>query len=107
MSLFGKEEIDQDMLRQQVGPVKALREELERTLERLEKQRAIEGDAEQVKALVEAKIAEFSEGLKDLDFDGKRALMGALDLQVTAVLGDVSMTAVMGINPTTIERTLA
>ena len=107
MSLFGKEEIDQDMLRQQVGPVKALREELERTLERLQKQRAVEGDAEHVKALVEAEIAELSEGLKDLDFDGKRAVMGALDVQVTAVLGDVSMTVVVGINPTTTERTSA
>lgn len=107
LSLFGDEVIDQDALKRQLAPVSELRKEHERSLERLERQREVDADAEGVKEMVEAKCRELSETLDGLDFDGKRALMGALDLQVIAVNGKVSMTITIGGNPTTTEHTSA
>lgn len=107
LSLFGDGEIDQDMLRNQLGPVTELRKELERSLERLQQLRAAEGDAERVREALEAKCRELSETLDDLDFDGKRALMGLVDLQVIAENGKVTMAITVGGNPTTTEHTSA
>ena len=107
VSLFGDGDIDQEVLRNQLGPVTELRKEHERSLGRLQQLRAAEGDAERVRELVEAKCRELSETLDGLDFDGKRALMGVLDLRVIAMIGKVSMTIVVGGNPTTTERTSA
>ena len=86
VSLFGDGDIDQDVLRNQLGPVTELRKEHERSLGRLQQLRAAEGDAERVRELVEAKCRELSETLDGLDFDGKRALMGVLDLRVIAMM---------------------
>lgn len=107
LALYGDAEIDQDALKRQTGPVKAFREECERTLGELERQREWSRDAERTRALVAERCHELAEGIEDLDFAGKQALLGALDVQVLAVRGEVSMTITVTGKRTTTGRTLA
>ncbi len=100
-------EYELDQLMRDLAPIRVMRSEHQRELERLERQREVAGSADECKALVQAKLEELSVGLEELDFDGKRQVMGALDMKVKAVLGDVSMSIVVGFNPTTIGRTSA
>ena len=107
MSLYGDKDIDQDALKLQIGPTKLLREEYERTLGELERQRELVRDSDRIKALVVQRCHELAEGIEDLDFDGKLALLGALDVQVFAVTGEVSITMTVTEKRTTIGRTWA
>ena len=107
LALFGDREIDQDLLKKQVEPVKAYRDECESSLAQLEKQRKLDMSADRLRAFVEERCRELSEGLDDMDFQGKKALLGALGVQVVAVRGEVSITMTVSGKGTTIGRTSA
>ena len=107
LALFGKREIDEDLLMKQVGPLKVYREECERALARIESQRESSLSAERIREVVTEKCLEMASGLDDLDYEGKCALMHALDVQVVAVRGEVSIMMTVSGNSTTTGRTSA
>ena len=107
LGLFGEGQIDQDLLMKQVGPVKVYREECERTLARIESQRETALNADEVRELVRERCRELADGLDDLDYDGKCALMHALDVQAVAVRGEVEIWIVVSGKCTTTEHTSA
>ena len=107
LGLFGDGHIDQDLLMKQVGPVKVYREECERTLARIESQRETALKADEVRELVRERCRELADGLDDLDYDGKCALMHALDVQVVAVRGEVEIWIIVSGKCTTTGHTSA
>ena len=107
LALFGDGEIDQDLLKKQVEPVKAYRDECESSLAQLENQRKLDMSSDRLRSFVEERYRELSEGLDDMDYQGKRALLGALGVQVVAVRGEVSITMTVSGKGTTSRHTLA
>ena len=107
LALFGNEVIDQETLLNQVAPVRELRKECQRTLEQLEKQRALAADAEIIKASVRERCRQLAEGIDDLDFSGKQELLNVLDVRVLALRGKVSITMTVTGKITTTGRTSA
>jgi hypothetical protein len=84
-----------------------LRQQCERTLRELERQRELAQDADRLRVLVTERCRELADGLEDLDFEGKRALLSALGVKALAVYGKVSMTITVTGKSTTTGRTSA
>lgn len=107
LGLYGDELINEDRLKAQIGPLKLLREECERTLARIQRQRETTLSPERIREVVTEKCLELSDGIDDLDHEGKRGLMLALDVQVVAVKGEVSIWMTVSGKCTTTGRTSA
>ena len=107
MELRQKDIIDLDLLEHQIGPIKLLCDERERTLQVLEEQQRQRDEV----GLAERRVVElcntFSEKLKNTSFEGKRATLGAFNVKTRVNRENISIT--MEVNPkfTTTERTWA
>ena len=107
LDLFQKEFIDEDLLAGQIGPLKALTEEKERSLRVLEDQQRYRDDVSEVEARIFEACREIAKKLDTLDFEGRRAAFAAFGVKVQATREDMSMTVVVDPRVTTIGQTLA
>ena len=112
LSLANHDAFDPDLLKNQVAPISALRKRHEEQLNQLEQQQALNDDAKEAERRITEYCRMVSEGLDNLDHEGKIAMLSAFNVRVAATRDDVSITAV--VNPaaldqeiTTIERTSA
>ena len=91
--LYGKGGIDEDVLLEQIAPVKALREECESQLAQLEHQKAMRSEFDEAQERIQEYCRRVSEGLDKLDYEGKRETLAAFDVRVLAVRGETRITA--------------
>ncbi len=110
MDQMGNELIDQEILESRIAPLKALYDEKRQLLRVLEEQQRLRDDAAVVRERVTEYCRQLEKQLEQLDFDGRRALLGVFGVRVEASRDDVSMTVVL--DPkyakfTTIAQTLA
>lgn len=103
----GRDVIDQDLLELQIGPLKALCDEKERSLRLFEEQERLRDDAADMERRIAGQCLKLAERLGGLDFEGKRSMFAALGLKVEATREDVSVTVVLDPKFTTTERTWA
>ena len=95
LEVYRKGVVSLEAFEAQNGPVRALREELEKQLRAaVEKKEAIAG-ARDAGRRVEEYCERFRDGIGEFDFQGKRELMYALGIRVLAKRGDVSISAVV------------
>ena len=107
LDLFQKAYIDDDLLKGQIGPLKALHDEKERALQALEDQQRHKDDAAEVERRIIEACREVSKRLDGLDFEGKRAAFAAFGVRVQATREEMSMTIVVDPSVTTIVQTWA
>ena len=110
LQLRGKGNIDQDILERQIGPVKALCDAKRELLSALEEQQRMRDSAAEIRDRIADYCRQLEPKLANLDFDGKRALLGVFGVRVEAIREDVTITVVVDPkldNFTTIARTLA
>ena len=107
LTLFGDAVIDEDSLRSQIAPLQELRRECEVQLDELERQRQLAQSAGRVRDQVLETCNDLAHGIDRLDYDGRRRMLGVLDVKAVAQPGEVSMTMTLSGKCTTIARTLA
>lgn len=107
LRLFGLDQIDQQLLLEQIGPIKALREEHERCVAQLEEQQRLSERVDEVELQLREYCARLAVGLDDLDWDGKRETLAAFGVRVEGVKDSYKITASIQPWVATIERTLA
>ena len=107
LTLFGDAVIDEDALRSQIAPVQELRRECELQLDELKRQRQLAQSADRVRDQILETCNDLAQGVDDLDYDGKRRMLGVLDVKAEAQPGEVSMTMTLSGKSTTIGRTSA
>ena len=107
IELRGKDQIDEDILETQIGPVKALCDEKEKDLLLLEAQQQQIHDGEEVGRRVIEYCQELSEKLDDLDLEGKRATLAAFGVSYEATRASLTITVRIDPKCTTTARTLA
>ena len=100
-----KDVIDQELLERQIGPVKALCDEKRQSLRVLEEQQHVRDSKweREPRPLVMSAVAV---KLDSLDFDEKRALLGAFAVEVKASRDEADIKLVLDPKFTTIEQTL-
>lgn len=111
VTLYMYGEIDDDYIRSHSGPSKAQREGYEAELQRLENQKGEQRDLEQAESQLGAFCQRVRDGMFAEDHDGKRAVLSAFRVQVSATKKRVVVQGVVGFpeadNITTIARTWA
>ena len=107
LELFQKAYVDEDLLKGQIGPLKALSDEKDRALQALEDQQRHKDNAAEVERRVMAVCREVSKRLEGLDFEGKRATFAAFGARVQVTREEMSMTVVVDPKVTTTAQTLA
>ena len=107
LTLFGDAVIDEDALRSQIAPVQELRRECELQLDELKRQRQLAQSADRVRDQILETCNDLAQGVDDLDYDGKRRMLGVLDVKAEPRPGEVSMTMTLSGKSTTTEHTWA
>ena len=105
----GKNLIDQDIPERHIGPAQSLCDAKRELLSALEEQQRMRDNAAEIRGRIAGYCRQLEPKLANLDFDGKRALLGAFGVQVEAPREDVTITVVIYPqfdNLTTIARTL-
>ena len=105
LTLFGDAVIDEDSLRSQIAPIQELRRECEAQLDELERQRQLAQSAGRVRDQVLETCNHLAHGIDGLDYDGRRRMLGVLDVKAVAQPGEVSMTMTLSGKCTTIGHT--
>ena len=93
--LSGKTEIDQDILLGESASLRLLCGEKEQALRALEEQQRNKEAAAEADDRIREFCERISERLKNLDFDGKRAVLSALGVKVTVTKQNISITVVV------------
>ena len=101
-----KDFIDQDILESQIGPLKSLCDDKERTLRTLKEQQRQIDDVANAEQRITDFCRKLSERLPDLDFEGKRSTLAAFGVKALATPVDLSVTISVDPNVTTVEQTL-
>ena len=101
-----KDFIDQDILESQIGPLKGLCDDKERTLRTLKEHQRQRDDAANAEQRITDFCRKLSERLPALDFEGKRSTLAAFGVKALATPVDLSVTVSVDPNVTTIEQTL-
>ena len=101
-----KDFIDQDILESQIGPLKGLCDDKERTLRTLKEQQRQMDDVANAEQRITDFCRKLSERLPDLDFEGKRSTLAAFGVKALATPVDLSVTISVDPNVTTVEQTL-
>ena len=107
IELRQKDMIDLDLLESQIGPVKSLCDEKEHGLRVLERQRQERDDEAEMGRRIAGLCQQFSEKLDGMDFEEKRATLGAFGVKLLATKENLSITMVVDQKVTTTERTSA
>ena len=95
LEVYRKELVSIEAFEAQNGPVKALREECEKKLRAaFEKKEAI-ANAKDAGRRVEEFCERFRDGIGDFDFQGKRALLYALGIKVTAKRDEINISGIV------------
>ena len=102
-----KDVIDQELLERQISPVKALCDEKRQSLRVLEEQQRVRDSKWERESRVHWLCQQLAVKLESLDFDEKRALLGAFAVEVKASRDDADIKLVLDPKFTTIEQTLA
>ena len=95
-----------DILESQIGPLKGLCDDKERTLRTLKEQQRQRDDAANAEQRITDFCSKLSERLPALDFEGKRSTLAAFGVKALATPVDLSVTVSVDPNVTTIEQTL-
>ena len=103
MKLYGKENVDQEILMGQIAPLKALCDEKENTLSRLREQKNRSADAAAVEERISGYCRQFSENLDRLTQEGRRAVLSAFGVKVEATLEELLVT--VEVNPDAVATT--
>ena len=109
MDQLGNDLIDQEILSSRIAPLKALYDEKRQLVRILEEQQRLRDDAAVIRERVKEYCSQLVERLDNLDFGGRRALLGVFGVRVEASRDDVVMTVVLDpryANFTTIAQTL-
>ena len=101
-----KDVIDQELLERQIGPVKALCDEKRQSLRVLEEQQRVRDSKWERESRVHWLCQQLAVKLESLDFDEKRALLGAFAVEVKASRDEADIKLVLDPKFTTIEQTL-
>ena len=102
--LSGKEEIDQDILLSESAILKLLCDEKKQALRALEEQRGNQRAAAEAKDQIEEYCSRMAEGLENLDFEGKRAVLSALGVRGTVTHESMSITLMVDPSATTMSQ---
>ena len=101
--LFGNENVNQEILERESASLKWLREAKEREVRVLEEQQKQKDAGARAEEQIEAFCEQMSENLAGLDFDGKRATLGAFGVKVVATKENIAITVVVDPSVTMIE----
>ena len=93
--LYGKEEIDADILGSEVATLQLVRVEKERELQALEEQQKNMDAASEAEVQIREFCERLLESLENLDFEGRRAVMAAMGLKATVTEEKIAMTVVV------------
>ena len=107
MDQMSKPHMGEEFLKSRIAPLKVLYDEKRQLLRVLEEQERLRDDASLVRDRVTEYCRQLEEKLENLDFDGRRALLGVFGARVEACRDDVSMTVVLDPKFTTTGQTLA
>ena len=100
--LYGKEEVDQDILESESAKLKLARQEKEQALRALEEQQRSAEAAIHAKEQIGDFCKRISERLGDLDFDGKRGVLAAMGVRGEVTEESISVTMVVDPGVTTV-----
>ena len=93
--LSGRDEIDDDILLSESASLRLLCDEKEQALRALEEQQRNREAAAEADDRIREFCERISERLKDLDFDGKKAVLSALGTRVVVTKESISITVVV------------
>ena len=95
IELRQKDVVDQEILEGQLAPLKVLFEEKQQALRVLEMQLQQRGDVVEMERRIVEMCSSVSEKLDELDFDGKRATLGAFGVKLVVSREELSITMVV------------
>lgn len=107
LGLFGKEDIDEDLLMSQLGPLKMRCDQKEKSLRVLEEQRQQLDDADEVERRITQHCDRLAETLDDLDFEGQRATLMAMGTRIEVGRQEIGIDVEVNADSTAIARTSA
>ena len=107
VGLYANDLIEDEMLNDQIAPIKVAREQLEHELQELQQQQALNDDVQ----IMEQRVTEYyrllNEGLVSQAFEGKRAALTAFDVKTVVSKENVTVNVTIDPGFPTTERTSA
>ena len=105
MELWQKDMIDMGLLEGQIAPLKSLCDEKEQDLRVLEEQQKVRDDGAEMEGRISELCQRFAEKLDGMDFEEKRATLGAFSVKVLASRDELSISLIVDPNVVTTEQT--